>query len=58
MLDIARAADAFGESFKISAGDMEKALSLAVKLGKEGKFELKDQARSCPRSCRSPPPAA
>jgi hypothetical protein len=46
--DIAKSADAMGESFKIAAGDMEKAFDLADYLGKKGKFELKDQARYLP----------
>jgi TP901 family phage tail tape measure protein len=48
VIDIAKSADAMGESFKIAAGDMEKAFDIADYLGKRGKFELKDQARYLP----------
>ena len=48
VVDIARSADAMGESFKIASSDMEKAFDVVTFLGKEGKFELKDQARYLP----------
>lgn len=48
VVDIARSADAMGESFRIAAGDMEKGFDVVTYLGKEGKFELKDQARYLP----------
>ena len=48
VVDIAKSADAMGESFKIASGDMERAFDIADYLGKKGKFELKDQARYLP----------
>lgn len=48
VLDLAKTADAFGTSFRIAGGDMEKAFDAALYLGKKGKFELKDQARYLP----------
>lgn len=46
--DIAKTADAVGESFKIAGKDMQNAFDIMAAGGKAGKFELKDMARYLP----------
>jgi TP901 family phage tail tape measure protein len=46
--DIAKTADAVGESFKISGDKMQNAFDIMAAGGKAGKFELKDMARYLP----------
>lgn len=46
--DIAKSADAMGQSFKIAASDMERAFDIVSHRGKEWRFETKDQRRSLP----------
>lgn len=48
VVDIARSADAMGASFKIAGREMQQAFDISAYLGKEGKFEMKDQARYLP----------
>lgn len=48
VVDIARTADAFGASMGVAGKEAQMAFDILVKLGKEGKFELKDQARYLP----------
>ena len=46
--DMATTADAIGSSFKITAGEMDRAFDILAKGGKAGKFELKDMAAELP----------
>jgi TP901 family phage tail tape measure protein len=48
IVDVARSANALGDSLKIGSGEMQKAFDILVAGGNAGQFELKDMAQYLP----------